>query len=88
MVKLDAFLDQWRTKAASSFYNGVRETVGPGGLWPADDETARRLLQFFVVEKAIYEIGYELANRPDWIAVPVAGACRVLLGNGFEGAAP
>ena len=41
---------------------------------------ARRLLQFFLVEKAFYEIGYELANRPEWIVVPVAGACRVLFG--------
>ncbi len=81
LAKLDSFLDQWRTKASLAFYAGVRATIGTGGLWPQDDATARRLLQFFVVEKAIYEIGYELANRPDWIAVPVAGACRVLFGT-------
>jgi maltose alpha-D-glucosyltransferase / alpha-amylase len=80
LAKLDAFLDAWRAKAAGAFYAGVRETVGQRRLWPPDDETACRLLQFFVVEKAIYEIGYELANRPDWIAVPVTGACRVLFG--------
>ena len=85
LTKLDAFLAAWRRKAAIAFYAGIRETVGPGSLWPQDDEVARRLLRFFVVEKAIYEIGYELANRPDWIAVPVAGACRVLLGT--DGAA-
>ncbi len=83
--KLDLFLDHWRTEAARAFYAGVRETVGRGGLWPQDDQAARRLLQFFVVEKAIYEIGYELANRPDWIAVPVTGAYRMLLGS--DGAA-
>jgi maltose alpha-D-glucosyltransferase / alpha-amylase len=77
-AKLDVFLDEWRGKAAAGFYGGVRDALGAGRLWPQDDETARRLLRFFVVEKAIYEIGYELANRPDWIAVPVTGACRVL----------
>ena len=80
MAKLDAFLDQWRTSAARAFYAGVRDVLGPGRLWPADEEIARRLLRFFVVEKAFYEIGYELANRPDWIAVPVTGAARVLFG--------
>jgi maltose alpha-D-glucosyltransferase/alpha-amylase len=95
MSKLDAYLDQWRTKSAIAFYAGVRETIGPGRLWPSDEDAARRLLRFFVAEKAIYEIGYELANRPEWIAVPVAGACRVLFGNvgsvgsvGSDGSAP
>jgi len=78
LAKLDEFLNIWRTASSRAFYAGVREAVGPGRLWPQDDETARRLLRFFVVEKAIYEIGYELANRPDWIAVPVLGACRAL----------
>ena len=68
-------------KTAVEFYAGVRETIGHGRLWPQDDQTARRLLRFFVVEKAIYEIGYELANRPDWIAVPVSGASRIHFAN-------
>jgi maltose alpha-D-glucosyltransferase / alpha-amylase len=80
-AKLDMFLNEWRVKTAVEFYAGVRETIGHGRLWPQDDQTARRLLRFFVVEKAIYEIGYELANRPDWIAVPVSGACRILFAN-------
>jgi maltose alpha-D-glucosyltransferase/alpha-amylase len=78
LAKLDEFLNIWRTASSRAFYAGVREAVGAGRLWPQDDETARRLLRFFVIEKAIYEIGYELANRPDWIAVPVLGACRAL----------
>jgi maltose alpha-D-glucosyltransferase/alpha-amylase len=78
LLKLDEFLNAWRTESSRAFYAGVREAVGSGRLWPQDEEIARRLLRFFLVEKAIYEIGYELANRPDWIAVPVLGACRVL----------
>jgi maltose alpha-D-glucosyltransferase/alpha-amylase len=81
LAKLDAYLDEWRAKSAAAFYAGMRETLREGRLWPQDEETARRLLRFFVAEKAIYEIGYELANRPDWIAVPVEGARRVLLGG-------
>ena len=36
-----------------------------------------RLLDFFVLEKAIYEIGYELANRPAWLHVPLHGRASV-----------
>ena len=39
---------------------------------------ARRMLDFFVLEKAFYEIEYELAYRPDWLRVPLTGALRIL----------
>ncbi len=35
------------------------------------------LLDFFLVEKATYEVGYEAANRPAWLAVPVIGLARI-----------
>ena len=36
------------------------------------------LIDFFLIEKAIYEIDYELANRPAWVAIPLRGILRVL----------
>ena len=36
------------------------------------------LLQLFIVEKAAYEICYELENRPDWVDVPLRGLLDVL----------
>ncbi len=47
-------------------------------LWPADPEAARRLLNFFMLEKAFYEIEYELSFRPEWLHVPLAGTLRIL----------
>ena len=38
---------------------------------------ARLLLEFYELEKALYEINYELNNRPDWVAIPLAGIARV-----------
>src|SRR5260370_785636 len=43
-------------------------------IWHAAD----RLLDFFLLEKAFYEIEYELAHRPDWLRVPLAGTWRIL----------
>jgi maltose alpha-D-glucosyltransferase/alpha-amylase len=40
--------------------------------WPADRATADTLLAVFKLDKAIYELAYELNNRPDWIDVPLA----------------
>ncbi len=33
---------------------------------------------FFMLEKAVYEVGYELANRPGWVAIPVKGILDIL----------
>ena len=40
--------------------------------------TVERLLTVFELEKAVYELQYELHNRPDWVAIPVAGILRML----------
>ena len=50
-------------------------------LWPADPQAGERLLSFFLLEKAFYEIEYELAYRPDWLRVPLTGAIRILSAN-------
>jgi maltose alpha-D-glucosyltransferase / alpha-amylase len=47
-------------------------------LWPSESASSKRLLDFFLLEKVFYEIEYELAHRPDWLRVPLAGALRVL----------
>jgi maltose alpha-D-glucosyltransferase / alpha-amylase len=53
-------------------------------LWPADPPAARRMLDFFLLEKAFYEIEYELAYRPDWLRVPLTGALRILSEHSSE----
>ena len=37
-----------------------------------------KLLAVFELEKAVYELRYELNNRPDWVRIPVAGILRML----------
>jgi predicted trehalose synthase len=46
---------------------------------------ARALVDFFTLEKAVYEVSYELANRPEWVAIPLAGVLRVLAKVSGEG---
>ena len=46
--------------------------------WPADWHAADRLIDLLQLEKALYEIGYEAANRPAWLIIPVRGVARIL----------
>ena len=55
-----------------------RAAMTDARLWPAEPQHADRLLDFFLLEKAFYEIEYEMAHRPDWLRVPLAGTLRIL----------
>jgi maltose alpha-D-glucosyltransferase/alpha-amylase len=76
--KLGAALSEWRDRAAAAFLAAYRETMTHQHLWPADRHAAGQLLNFFLLEKAFYEIEYELAHRPDWLRVPLTGMLRIL----------
>ena len=47
-------------------------------LLPPGTRAVERLLAVFELEKAVYELRYELDNRPDWVKIPVAGIARLL----------
>jgi len=56
----------------SCYLDAYREVAVGQPWWPADPATADALLAVFKLDKAIYELAYELNNRPDWIDVPLA----------------
>jgi len=65
---------RWERLAREAFLATYRATVVAGGLYrDADFESALPLLDLFEIEKALYELRYELGNRPDWVGVPLAG---------------
>jgi maltose alpha-D-glucosyltransferase/alpha-amylase len=74
-------LEIWREHATEAFWETCRALADPA-LWPADAAEARKLLDFFLLEKAFYEIEYELMNRPAWLHVPLDGTWRTLLRHG------
>jgi predicted trehalose synthase len=45
---------------------------------PPGQDAVTKLLSVFELEKAVYELRYELNNRPDWVGIPVAGIVRLL----------
>ncbi|MDB5409541.1 MAG: amyA [Rhodospirillales bacterium] len=72
---------QWRVTAADAFMTGyLAEMAGCPSL-PAEPEEARRLIDFFTLEKALYEVEYELANRPGWVTIPLTGVLEIIAAN-------
>ena len=67
----------WEERARNAFLEGYMRTVDRTLLPPGLDAT-ERLLSVFELKKAVYELRYELNNRPDWVAIPVAGILRLL----------
>jgi predicted trehalose synthase len=67
----------WEERCRSEFLEGYLAVVEPV-LLPAGRPQIERLLWVFELEKAVYELRYELDNRPDWVSIPVAGILRML----------
>ncbi|MEA3134903.1 MAG: maltose alpha-D-glucosyltransferase / alpha-amylase, partial [Gammaproteobacteria bacterium] len=82
--KLGAALAEWRDRATAGFLAAYRETMVHQSLWPTDPDAAGRMLNFFLLEKACYEIEYELSYRPDWLRMPLTGKLRILSQQSLE----
>jgi maltose alpha-D-glucosyltransferase/alpha-amylase len=77
-TKLAPRLRLWTRQLVEAYWGCYRETLGDTRLWPRDEDKSQKLLDFFLLEKAFYEIEYELTNRPDWAGIPVEATLRIL----------
>lgn len=71
---------RWEQLATDAFWGGYTAMARPGevSFLPATETAAATVLRVFELDKAIYEIGYELNNRPDWLEIPLGGLRRIL----------
>jgi maltokinase len=69
--------EDWEERARQAYLDGYLEHVDPA-LLPPGQQAMNQLLSVFELEKAIYELRYELNNRPDWVGIPAAGISRLL----------
>ena len=67
----------WEERCRADFLDGYLDTAD-AALLPPSRAQVERLLTVFELEKAVYELRYELHNRPDWVAIPAAGIMRML----------
>jgi len=71
-------LAQWQSQAARGFIKSYFAAAQGLRSLPSDKAEAKALLDFFLLEKALYEVNYEAANRPDWITIPLQGVMALL----------
>nr|PZN05298.1 MAG: maltose alpha-D-glucosyltransferase [Pseudomonadota bacterium] len=64
---------EWRRVVTAAFIEGYRQTTAHIDSVPRDPVALRDLLELFIIEKALYEVRYELDHRPDWLDVPIGG---------------
>jgi len=75
-AKLEPWTETWQYWAGDAFLKGYRSTVAGSTILPEGD-SFDTLLRAFVLDKAIYELAYELNNRPDWVRIPLIGILRL-----------
>ena len=75
----------WGDRLMEAYWECYRETLGEASLWPADEAQSKELLDLFLLEKAFYEIEYELTNRPSWSHIPLEATLRILQERGVIG---
>jgi maltose alpha-D-glucosyltransferase/alpha-amylase len=75
---LEAYADLWSTRASQVFLKAYLEKAGSAVFVPQHQDDLRLLLKSFLILKALYELRYELNNRPKWVAIPLRGILRLL----------
>jgi maltose alpha-D-glucosyltransferase/alpha-amylase len=81
VILLEPWAETWAQWVAELFLKTYQETVAGAPFIPADQRAADVLLKALLLEKATYEVVYELNNRPDWVVLPIRGI-QGLLTNG------
>jgi maltose alpha-D-glucosyltransferase/alpha-amylase len=78
VARLEGWARAWSDWVSASFVAGYIDRARGSRLLPPSDSDLALLLEFFLLEKCIYEIGYELNNRPDWLEIPLRGLLALL----------
>jgi maltose alpha-D-glucosyltransferase/alpha-amylase len=77
-AQLRSWSRAWESRVSAQYFAGYLEVASGAPFLPKSAEHIDLLLAFYGTEKAIYEIGYELNNRPDWLPIPITGLLSIL----------
>jgi maltose alpha-D-glucosyltransferase / alpha-amylase len=74
-------VEEWRQSVAQSYLAAYEEHAAGAPNLPEDATARRQLLDLFLLRKAVYEVAYELGNRPAWVGIPLRGLLEQLTGE-------
>src|SRR5262249_59326833 len=74
LERLEPWASAWQDGAQAAFVDGyLAETAARGASFlPRSREALERALDVWKLDKAVYELGYELNHRPGWVGIPLA----------------
>jgi maltose alpha-D-glucosyltransferase / alpha-amylase len=75
---LRPWVRRWYNHVSAVFLRSYLQTVGDAPIVPKKEEDLRIMLDAYLLNKAVYEIGYELNNRPDWLTIPLEGIKQLM----------
>jgi maltose alpha-D-glucosyltransferase/alpha-amylase len=78
MPYLESWANHWYVWICAVFLNIYQDQAAAAGFLPDSREEIQILLDALLLEKAIYELGYELNNRPEWVRIPICGIQQLL----------
>jgi len=79
---LEPWAQLWERSTGAEFLRAYRNTVQDSRFLPSSDDDFRKLLAVFLLDKALYELSYELNNRPTWVRIPLIGILSLRLEAG------
>ncbi len=75
---LAPWAEAWTREISAAFLSGYLEIARGAAFLPPDPADGRLLLEVLLLEKVIYEIGYELNYRPNWLPIPLRAICQLI----------
>jgi maltose alpha-D-glucosyltransferase/alpha-amylase len=78
IAQLESWVREWERDTRAAFLAGYEEAIRGSPVYPTESAHARGLINLFTLEKALYELRYELNNRPDWVAIPLKGILALM----------
>jgi maltose alpha-D-glucosyltransferase/alpha-amylase len=75
---LERWADLWYRQMGSVFLQSYLSTAIDAIFIPQNSEDLQIMLEAYLLDKAVYEIGYELNHRPDWVVIPIRGIKHIL----------
>jgi len=81
---LEPWIQVWYQYISRLFLWSYLDTVQDAPFLPGKGEEFTILFDAFLLQKAVYELGYELNNRPDWVMIPIQGIRYILKASSLE----
>jgi maltose alpha-D-glucosyltransferase/alpha-amylase len=78
LAGLEPWARLWNVWVSSTFLSSYLQHAASGGFLPSNRDELNTLLSIYLFDKALYELGYELNNRPDWVRIPLTGILQLL----------